>query len=286
MKNILDLVYDYSKKRKYLDFDAIKEIIKLYKKVYDVDVKNLIYDSRFRILFNNWSNATYKDKEINVFYGNILFDIEKEGYKSIFEEEDKLNYFEKFFRINIFILKIIFHELEHATHDMITTREPKNLEEKLIKIECNFLDHLGERVFDISNYNEEENAYYGTIMDKIRYIIAEHFDFKLYDSNYDISLIERLADIDSMTKIYNMTDEIKGEIPVLYNLMAKILLSRKFRNYDESFISPTVEFFKNITGERQFYFPNYIDMSLDERLRLGLPISTKENEEISMKLKH
>ena len=81
-----------------------------------------------------------------------------------------------------------------------------------------------------------------------------------------------------------MCESIKSEIPNLYILIDKIIHERKLRDYDTSFISPTTEFFINITGERQFYFPDYVDMSLEERLRLGLPVYNKELKEY--KLKH
>ena len=287
MKNILDIVFDYSFKRKLLDFDAIEKIIRLYKNEYNIEiVKSLTFYDRFEILFGRYSYASYLESEINVYYRRLLTCIKDNEHKSELESDFTLSIFEKYFRDNLFILKIICHELEHAIQTQKSQKEPITLEDKLIKYECDYLDHMGEYVLNPSKYNKETDEYDANIIETILYYIFESYDYKIYKSNYDISLLERLADIDSMTKIYKMCDEIKNRIPNLYQLMNKLLLERKIRNYDNSFISPTVEFFKNLNRERIFYFHDYIDMSLDERLRLGMPINPSESLEIHRILKH
>ena len=82
-----------------------------------------------------------------------------------------------------------------------------------------------------------------------------------------------------------MIKPIKNEIPHLYKLENELLLDRAIRDYDKSKISPTIDFFNNLLGKRYFNYQDMPDYDFDNRLRLGLPISDKEYNSISKKLK-
>lgn len=290
MKDILDVIFDYSLKQKYLDQNAIEKIVKAYIKEFNIDIISKVNVYRkFELLFGNYTVGCYADDYIDIYYSRIMTSIRSNDFKTDFDDEYKLSILEGFLRRNLYILQKICHELEHAIQAQIAFQEPTNLEEKLIKIENFYLDHIGVNkivfnIKDIEEFLSESSEDKVTFLDEIKYKLACFRENKIYDSNYDISLLERLADLDSLKKIYDMCESIKSEIPNLYILIDKIIHERKLRDYDTSFISPTTEFFINITGERQFYFPDYVDMSLEERLRLGLPVYNKELKEY--KLKH
>ena len=287
MKEILDVLFDYSMKRKIFDIAAIEKIFKSYKKEFNIDIlKKLNIIDKFEIIFGHPVVGTYVDDYIDIYYSRIMCTIRINDFKSDFMEEDILSILEGFYRRNLFILLNVCHEMEHAIQAQISKNTPRSLEQKLIKIENDFLDNMGKKVLDPSKYDLETDEFDLSSFEYIKYIHAYNKENRLYKSNYDISLLERLADLDAMTKLYNMCEEIKSYIPNLYILLDKLILERKLQGYDYSFISPTTEFFINLTGERQFYFPNYINMSLEERLRLGLPINTKEYDELYLKLKH
>ena len=119
----------------------------------------------------------------------------------------------------------------------------------------------------------------------ILYTVAYFIDDLKYNRNYNISYLERLADLNANKKIIDMIKPIKNEIPHLYKLENELLLDRAIRDYDKSKISPTIDFFNNLLGKRYFNYQDMPDYDFDNRLRLGLPISDKEYNSFSKKLK-
>ena len=287
MNNILDLVTEYSKKRKILDEDAIEKIINYYIDDFEVSIINNIYIiNKIELLLSNVTLGNYVEDYIEIFYSRIKTYIRGAYYITESPIENDLILYERIWRINIFILSILFHELEHAQQAQISlNNNPNNFEEKLIIIENNFMDHLGQKVLNKCEYNKETKEYSFTIPQMLLYRIAWYLDNKKYDRLYNYSLLERLADIDSKEKIIYILSENKTDIPNLYKLLEQILISRKLREYDESKDSPTIDFFNKLIGKKNF---SYDDMptnyTLEERLRLGLPISSIEYTETFNKL--
>ena len=287
MEDILDILAEYSMKYDYLDTEAITKIIKLYKKEFDISILSEIniYSNK-EVLSKNSKIGCYADNYINIYYNRLLFNIKNDNYKSDFDDEYKLSVFEGFFRRNLFILFNICHEMEHAIQEQTSQQAPRNLEDKLVGIENDYLDNLGQYALDPNKYNEVTGLYDVSYFEWFLYLLAYYKENKIYDYNYSISLLERLADIDAMEKLYKMCEAFKSYIPNLYILMEKMILDRKIRDYDSSFISPTTEFFLNLTGERQYNNEEYSQLSFEEKLRLGLPVDKKEIAKIELKLKH
>ena len=307
MKNILDIIYDYSKKRKFLDEDAIKKIICNYmdeKNISIINTVNIIYNKEFILtriykkisnvlsikrndLFNNSILGTYLDDYIDIYYSRIIkiYDTDELIEDSIYE--DKLLLYEKIFRFNLYIASIIFHELEHAHQEEIyNTQGLKDIESKLIKLESFYLNNLGNKVLSRCEYNKETNEYEMSNFKRILYILSCIKDQRKYDKNYDISLLERLADIDAQKSVIKTIEEVKKEINNLYCLENEILINRIIRDYPDSKESPTIDFFKNIMGKKALEGINFLKLDLDSRLRLGLEIDDDEYMDTIKLLQH
>ena len=279
MKNILDVLYEYANKRQILDINAIEKIIRSYINEYDINIiKNVYIINKNEILYGKTILGKYLEDYIEIYYARLLCVLNDERYKTESIYEDKLDIYESIFRMNIFITSIICHELEHAIQEqMFLLNKPVSFEDKLIIEENNYLDHLGYKALKNCIYNEETGEYKLNFIEHMKYLIMYKLDNKRYMKNYDISLLERLADIDSLTKIYETISEIKNKVPNTYIILGDEIIERKLRDYDNCKISPTIDFFNNILGKNNNLF-NYDNNSytLDERLRLGFPISDDE----------
>jgi hypothetical protein len=105
--------------------------------------------------------------------------------------------------------------------------------------------------------------------------------------------MERLADANSLTKIKNMLEQIKKEIPELYELEDDIKLQYLMKSYKilnkknknkEIIISPTEEFIKNLGYINSFNKLNIGNLNYDDRFKYGLQITTEEYENNSKRL--
>ena len=315
MKNILDVIYEYSKKRQFLDDDAIELIIYNYMEEKDINIINtinIIHKKEFlksgviekviekvfskisRLLSINKNElfnsqmilGTYLDDYIDIYYTRLMYMYNSDDLieDSIYEE--KLCLYEKIFKFNLFIASIVFHELEHAHQEQVNnTEELKDLESKLIKLESFYLNNLGIKVLRKFKYDPETEEYDLNFLEEIIYNISAFIDNARYNKNYNISLLERLADIDAQESIIKVIDEIQYEIKNLYLLEKDILTSRIIRDYPDSKECPTIDFFKNIFGENVFDEIEIPDYNVNERLRLGLPIEYDEYMDFVKKIK-
>lgn len=287
MESILDIIYDYSKKRKLLDSKSLEIIIKLFMKENNIDIiKKINIIQKKEILLGNVSLGNYLDDYINIYYSRIIVYLNNYYHISDFLTEDELILYEEVFRNNLFITFIIFHELEHSMQEQIVIdNKNEDFETRLIELESFYLNNLGNKVLSRLNYYPETGEYDFSFLDSILYTVAYFIDDLKYNRNYNISYLERLADLNANKKIIDMIKPIKNEIPHLYKLENELLLDRAIRDYDKSKISPTIDFFNNLLGKRYFNYQDMPDYDFDNRLRLGLPISDKEYNSISKKLK-
>ena len=136
------------------------------------------------------------------------------------------------------------------------------------------------------NNNKETNEYEMSNFKRILYILSCIKDQRKYDKNYDISLLERLADIDAQKSVIKTIEEVKKEINNLYCLENEILINRIIRDYPDSKESPTIYFFKNIMGKKALEGINFLKLDLDSRLRLGLEIDDDEYMDTIKLLQH
>lgn len=278
MQNVLDIIYDYSKKRKILDPSAIKQIIKLHMKNNNIEIiKTIEIIQKIELIFKKITLGNYLDDYIIIYYSRLLLFINEFSHVSNLKTEDDLIIYEQIFRNNLFIAFIIFHELEHSMQEQISREEKSiNFETRLIQLESFYLNNLGNKVLSKLNYYPETGEYDFNIINLLQYYIHCKIDNIKYEKNYNLSFLERLADTGANKKIIDMIEPIKKEIPNLYKLENELLLERELRDYDNTKVSPTIDFFNKLIGKKHFNYDDMEEYNLDERLRLGLPVTCEE----------
>jgi len=251
MNNILDIIYNLSRKQELINdkqLQSIMEIIKLYNNLYNLDFN--INKSNTNISSTSIL-GTYSNNEINIYLNRLYQYIYYYYNESNFKIENNLNMFQRYFKNNLYIIKVLFHNIEHYYQDIIYKNNKNNsLENKLIILEKQLITD-----------NKTNNN----------------------------SFLERNADIKSYKKILNIIKSIKSELEDVYILQEQILLDREFIGYSES-NCPTFNYFEelnkindlaNIINE---YSPN--DLSFEYRLSLGLPIEDYEYDTVKTYLKN
>lgn len=257
MKNILDIVYDYSLNNKLLDQEAIKKIINIC-----IDIDNI--DSLREIRFKESSLinmiANYHIKGYIVVYTKEIDKEIKSGYhKTNFQIENELNEQEKFLRKNLHILYVILHEVEHSKQIDKIKYYDTSLERKLLKAEYDFIyPNIKNVAGKINLYNVE------TIKKKA-----------IANKHYDISIMERLANVHALENIKEISKSLSNN---LYALQDLILLNTELRDYRNEFDSPTKRFLEVIGREDVLEETN-------DRLIYGLELLPNEYNTLIKKLK-
>ena len=286
MNNILDLVYDYSKNFRILDLFAIDKIMSILLQENELDTISCELISDNNIFLSHKELGYFANNTICLYINNLRKKVLKDKH-ILFEKEKNLPLFQYILRQNLEILHTLFHEVEHAIQDKILSENnDKDLERKLLRIEKHFIDNALNQI-----------TFYDTIEMIERYIpglIEYHKDMKIYKTNYDISIMERLADANSLTKIKNMLEQIKKEIPELYELEDDVKLQYLMKSYKilnkkhknkEIIISPTEEFIKNLGYINSLNKLNIGNLTYDDRFKYGLQITKEEYENNTTRLK-
>ena len=259
MENILDIIYLYSMKEKLLDRIAISRILNLLFSEYNLsEVKELHF-----LNGKNDRLAYYSDDKLFIYTDAIHNAVNQGYYKSEFKIEDNLSFYEDILRKNLFILQVVFHEFEHVLQDKLV--KTKSIEDQLINVEKSYISDT-ESIL--------QNHSIGMIKRRPMFKHAK----ELYHRNYDISLLERLADINAFQRIIEVTDIFKEDHKNIYELQNLLLLDTKMKNYKNPNDKPTIRFFKNINKFDEVSDIDYCmeDISKEERLKLGLKIDADD----------
>ncbi len=278
MKNILDIVYEYSRKRYYLDTDAIKKIIDILIKENDLDfIKKINVENKTRIINLSRINlGVFNCDNLTIYYSTIMKYIDLDFHKTDFIYEDKLTIYDTILRNNLYILYIIFHEIEHAIdykNNIDSTFS--SIRKDILSQEFKYLENIGYN----NNLGVLHEYYFGqqaNILSDIIYYTHRRKEKKLYKSNYDISVVERVADITAIKKIINMMEEIKNQNKLVYDLQKAILLDYQITNYIDYDSSPTIELFNNLGISGALNSIDIDNLPFEERILLGLNLNKEE----------
>lgn len=274
---ILALIYDYSVKGKLVDLKFIDKLIKIV--VLRRDLNNYIRNVQFineltkspqEVTLGSYNPFTMT---ISIDYESIKIAMECERfYYSLFTTSEQV-----WFR-NLFITKVILHELEHAFQNKQVANELDNsIETKLVRA-CSVLEWLKKRI---------------NLIDEDKWAAFIKYN-KLYNQYYHVNPSERLAEINSLKTIVNSLGQIKKRIPELYKAECVSLLNEMLRGYledrNKGSSCPTQVYLlgtrqDKIWYELDFYSEDYYQLlknvsdqySLDRRLSLGLPIDYDEH---------
>ena len=280
MEKIAKLIYDYSINKKFADNNFTETVISLCINTLNINDYVMKHD----IISLEEGCAFYSINK-----KSILIDITSIKNLSLNKiESDSINDIqtsdmEMYTKVNLKVVYMILHELTHAYQYKKCLEGNNDLEKALLELslESNLVQLRKEK---ISN----QKAMFYT---KQQEFYQNHLYYLTIPS-------ERMANINALKFVYDTSMYLPNDLNkniTIYNEAS--LLTGKIITYDNS--SPTA-YFISINEQLKKYlgFPygetdidiieeKYInkDLSLDERLYLGLPIEKEEKQELLEKIK-
>lgn len=277
MNDILDIVYSYSKKFRLLDDNSIRKILDILIDINDLSSLEYTIVDKNNLFLAKRELGYYENDEIVLFSSNLRNRVKNEKH-IIFDDEIKLPLFQKVLRQNLEILHTIFHEIEHAIqYENMKDFNDNTIEKKLLRYEYCFVKNaIGHVVF------------YDAIDKLERYIsgtINYYKDKKIYNDNYNLSIMERFADYYSLDKIQQLLLPIEKEICKLYELEHFIKLHFLMKPYiemdqlytnDDKIYSPTIQFLENLRYYDTFDNASIEQLSYEDRFKYGFYLTQEE----------
>ena len=270
MKNVLDIVYNYSLQDKLLDKQAVLLITEILMEEFNIDnvddvsVRGIDFKHAFdgTLAFKKGSYICFFLPRIHAYIASKTFPLN--------QDDEFLDKFNIFLRNNLFIVHTIIHELTHSMEEMHIRDNQDDLETKLLTIEYEYVSEIERR----KNYDGYKSSLRGD------------FDYKKelknYRNNYNLSLYERIADINAYENVLKIIEPIKTDIPTLYNIETFLLYNRQLSTYKDGFDMPTLRFFVNINMIERLLEKDIdlIHEDLATRLRLGLRLDHEEYNDL------
>lgn len=297
MENILDLLYEYSKRGKNVDKKFIDKVIKVM--IREKDLNDYIKRVRFKNLSICKINHGGKDtpmayntytKEILIDNNNIIL------FQKMLEELIQFRDFEQVLSINTMLIQALLHEIEHANQLKKSIIRNEEFENLLLSVSC----HVDNEFFKESKISQL------LILKKGIYLNSQLYHNlglqEQLNTQFKTSLpIERMANIHSAQEVNGMLVEIsKNEcIENVTSLFDSLLAGFQLKGYNFNtglITSPTENYLEevkklNIIGMDK-HFTEYFDTvmkkaqstSLENRLLLGLDINEEEYQKTKKKL--
>lgn len=281
---ILNILYEYSTKRKFVDEHYIRTIINIvtkYKNTKDfVGRVNITQNNSFNNEVAEYSPFT---KDITVFMDNVSSTlIQPNIYDGFFDSI--LN--QKYFYHNLLVTQKILKQLEFAYQKKLLKINSNTIETRILR-PC-FNDTLNnEKKMTAIEYYREYRKYLTKTKNK------ENSEYTNETTKEDVSQLspsERIATITSYGDICLILDRIKNSYNQLSNFYFASLEEAKFYGYEVG-LSPTEKYFSKLDNKSQsiwkslgFYNEDRDKMlksvskrnNFVKRILLGLPISIDE----------
>lgn len=291
-ENIARIIFDYSKINRLADEKFIKEVISIFSDKFSLNKyinEIIITDNRKD---SNGSEYSFENH-------NLVIDLYSESskHKFLFTKNRVL-------LINIAIVLTIFHELDHAMLNKNNILGDNTLDVQFLKI---ILNIKTPKILDLAT-NEFEQLGQSEQNELIEEAFTSIFDLTkkllFYYINHDKSPVERRANINSHIHLSKVLD-ILYDTSLSYHMIDKIrLIELKdfinktkvgYKIYDDITNSPSYDYLKKQGFEDnlstiEVYSDNLINAymncknnyTLEKRIIYGLPLTSKELNEISI----
>lgn len=240
MQEIYEIIYNKTISNKILHYKDIENIL-------EIEITNKCLSEYIKTLkvnqesCNNLAYYSYQTKNITIYSYTIkkmILNIERK-FNNIDEVELKLY-------INLSILQVLLHEIEHA--------------------------------------NQRKIAYKDNTLEALIIRLSNMIDNDSYDKFYKYCPDERLAEIKSYQEICDIIKNADKKKKLIYTLIKRDELKSKIRGYyckNNSINIPIVDFYKYVTGINQSTENESLNKlvekySLCERFKYGFPISISE----------
>lgn len=291
VEKMLEILVDYTERVKLLDEEALEKII-------DIVVESAsLQDYYAGVSFPNdirIKNGIMKVAEYNSITKNMDFYIEAADIQS--ENQSKYDILFEGFELvlfqNVMMLKYLLHELGHPfDYKRIDSKLESGTEIALLSASAK----MKRLALSVKNglFDDHED------FEKILYFVLNQDE--AFDKNYPFDPMERVAETRAYETILKMLELIKDRLFNLQEFVKASLLQYQLKAYIHRrgiTPSPSEVFLCSIDQEDvwthlDFYDPNAIKLlekvrkeySLDERLKLGLPLSNGEYNELRLRYK-
>lgn len=272
---ILKLIFVYSKAGRFPDHYFLDKVVEAVVRARDLDgyVHNIAFTDE--IDDKNLAAYNFYKKQILMNYKQFHNDWQENDLFGLLTDSTELAFYH-----NIGITQVILHELEHALQWKIADdTQNTTIEAKLIRV---------AQSFSIM-FNELEQS------GEISHDLLEAYEAKyrqLYEKNYKVNPVERMAQINSYRTIINTIEPIKSQIFKAYlfhNILSWQAKTSGYESYLQEGLCPTQVYLTNMKREEiwrgfDFYDENLAvllkkvsdEYSFDQRMLFGLPVSSGE----------
>lgn len=289
MGNIIDLLYEYSKRGRKVDKSFIDKVIKIMAR--EKGLKEYIKKVRFVNLSKYKINHDGKDSPMayNTYTKEVLIDNDNIVlFQNMIENSIHFSDFEKALSINSILTQALLHEVEHANQPRKSIIRNEDFENLLLGINC----HVDNEFFKESKISQLLMLKKGIYLNSQLYhnLVLQQ---KL-NTQFETSIpIERMANIHSTQEINDILAQISKyeRIENVILLFDSFLAGYQLNGYTSNngiVTSPTEKYLEevkklNITGidthfDEQFNtaMKKAQNDVLEKRLLLGLDISEEE----------
>lgn len=251
MEELIRIIYNNYKKPHIVKEDFIYDVCEIFSKYYELEK----YFKDVVIINAKTPSLAYYSPQLKTIYVNIYKLIKTTGYY-IAQNENISIYEEKILAVNLYILKVLLHEIEHIVQERIIRDGQENIEKEIL----------------IASFNNEQNLK----------------DNKEYSNKkYYTNPIERQAEIKSLNQINRIANETNNE--TVFRFFERELLITAMNDYKigESInVYPYQYFFNNYKKEiiKDIEEIQMLKDNYDLRIQLGLAISHREYNVLKRKL--
>ena len=266
MDEIFAMLEDYSKRNIIFTRKAIERILNILLQIDNLQRRVSYEISRDEIIsLDNLQNKNIlaefdMDSVLYVYYREILKSIYKKKYLSKYDTN--LSKIAIAFKKNIMIIETIFHEIEHAN--------------ELVKIQNVYDGHIATQI-----YRYEYDYQFATDDIGMIEFIKRSIIFRRC---YNISFMERMAEITALERTGTLLEPLDGELAILKENERKIKEDFILKEYQNGLSGPTTKFLSCIDCLKDFNDSGYMNvirsMPFEERLRYGFGITESEYKKV------
>lgn len=278
MNNILDLLIEYSKLEKKIDFDYVKKVVDIAIKEKDLEdyIAEVKFHENLSTVYENNCGGLYSMNTAKITISQHMID---EYYRQIKKSSAKrLSAYDEFLTSGAVTTQVILHEVEHA-NQLKKIYHGNNFESLLLKAAYSFCLNVNNSSLDIYE--------------------LEFFDYMELKELYGPKMPhERLADIYSMHEIVDMLEPIYDYIHPQIEKFVKTRLHKFYiKGYDNRNLNPTESYLSeyvalNIPGTDNYFNDEFYDAlalekesDLENRLLFGLEITKSEYDKCKVNKK-
>ncbi len=291
-EEILELVYDYSRKNRMIDRSYIDQLIEIVANSMELNpyIGNTVFlktGEKRKVEKNKLSISLANEEEFaDLTYNFINHDITVyiDKIPKIYQAIDRINLNSDempYFKTILYTQRIL-HELCHANQE-------KTLQEKKDSFEAKILEPCTPRKKDTSKKTKDEK------LEELLRIIARTV---FYVKNYKYDPRERTADMDSYQMLLKTIASLS--LPSTKQYLGDRKLQSTIEAYQDTF-SPTIQFIEAVDSIEDNKILSSFDWydeveqealkkakekySFEQRLRYGLPIEEEKKQKLLYKLK-